>query len=76
MAFIRRHLPHWIPEETAVFVTWRLAGSLPPQAEILAARQSGWNPFLHQDERLDRVRSGPPWLQDPRVARVVVETLL
>ena len=29
MAFTRRRLPHWLPEETAVFVTWRLAGSLP-----------------------------------------------
>ena len=27
MAFTRRHLPHWIPEDAAVFVTWRLAGS-------------------------------------------------
>ena len=34
MPFTRRHLPHWIPEETAVFVTWRLAGSLPPRTEI------------------------------------------
>jgi REP element-mobilizing transposase RayT len=76
MAFTRRHLPHWIPEETAVFVTWRLANSLPPQAEILAAEQSGRNPFLQQDERLDRARSGPAWLQDPRVACVVVNALL
>jgi REP element-mobilizing transposase RayT len=76
MAFTRRHLPHWIPEETTVFVTWRLAGSVPPQAEILAAGQSGWNPFLQQDERLDRARSGPSWLRDPRIARVVAEALL
>jgi REP element-mobilizing transposase RayT len=38
MAFTRRHLPHWIREETAVFVTWRLAGSLPPQEDML-----GWD---------------------------------
>jgi REP element-mobilizing transposase RayT len=76
MAFTRRHLPHWIPEETAVFVTWRLAGSLPPQAGVLAAEHSGRNPFLQQDERLDGARSGPAWLQDPRVAGVVVKALL
>ena len=29
MAFTRRNLPHWIPEENAIFVTWRLADSLP-----------------------------------------------
>src|ERR1039458_1770961 len=76
MAFTRRHLPHWIPEETAVFVTWRLAGSLAPQAEILSTEQCGRTPFLRQDERLDRVRSRPAWLQDSRVACVVVNALL
>src|ERR1017187_570473 len=76
MAFTRRHLPHWIPEETAVFVTWRLAGSLAPQAEILSTEQCGRTPFLRQDERLARVRSGPAWLQDSRVAGVVVNALL
>jgi REP element-mobilizing transposase RayT len=27
-----RRLPHWVPEDTAVFVTWRLAGSSAPPA--------------------------------------------
>jgi len=76
MPFTRRHLTHWIPEETVVFVTWRLAGSRPPQARDLAVEQSGRTPFLHQDERLDRERSGPAWLQDSRVACVVVNALL
>jgi REP element-mobilizing transposase RayT len=76
MAFTRRHLPHWIPEETVVFVTWRLAGSLPPQAGIPAVEQRGRTPFLHQYERLDHERSGPAWLQDARVAGVVVNALL
>jgi len=67
MAFTRRHLPHWIPEDTAIFVTWRLAGSLPPQAKI---------PFLQQDEQLDSMRSGSDWLQDSRVASVVANALL
>src|ERR1022692_2436170 len=81
MAFTRRHLPHWIPEETAVFVTWRLAGSLPPQLKNGKMtddkkRSSVPLPFLRQDERLDRVRSGPVWLQDSPVACVVVKALL
>jgi putative DNA methylase len=76
MAFTRRHLPHWIPHETAVFVTWRLAGSLPFQARILAVEQRGRTPFLRQDEQLHRVRCGPAWLQDSRVACVVVNALL
>src|ERR1039457_3842614 len=86
MAFTRRHLPHWIPEETAVFVTWRLAGSLPCPAETF-----GWDrpsPFVvcqawpkHGRMTDDINRSsvppfGPMWLQDPRVAGVVVNALL
>jgi hypothetical protein len=76
MAFTRRHLPHWIPEETAVFVTWRLTGSLPPQTGVLAVKQRGRAPFPQQHERLDRVPSGPAWLQDSRVACVVGNALL
>jgi putative transposase len=30
MAFARRHLPHWIPDDSTIFVTCRLAGSAPP----------------------------------------------
>ncbi len=29
MIFYRRHLPHLIPDDTAIFVTFRLAGSIP-----------------------------------------------
>ena len=29
MSFYRRNLPHWHPEGKAIFVTWRLFGSLP-----------------------------------------------
>jgi REP element-mobilizing transposase RayT len=86
MTFTRRHLPHWIPEETAIFVTWRLAGSLPPQSELAPPnngrltddinRSSVPLCFLRQDERLDRERSGPVWLQDSRIAGVVGNALL
>src|ERR1700674_1839469 len=26
MSFTRRHLPHWIPDNSIIFVTWSLAG--------------------------------------------------
>ena len=26
MSFTRRHLPHWIPDNTVIFVTWSLTG--------------------------------------------------
>jgi REP element-mobilizing transposase RayT len=46
----RRHLPHQIPENTPIFVTWNLKGSLP--AEV---RQQ-----IHQErERLRRLESRP-----------------
>ena len=88
MAFTYRHLPHWIPEEATVFVTWRLAGSFPAQAGVRAVssncgrltddtnRSSVLPAFQQPDEQLDRLRSGPVWLQDSRIGSVVVSTLL
>jgi REP element-mobilizing transposase RayT len=65
MAFYQRHLPHWHPEGAALFVTWRLHGSLPrtPCALDAAGR------------KLDRGASGPHWLKDERVAPLVVRSL-
>ena len=77
MAFTRRHLPHWIPEEAAVFVTWRLAGSLPPKVEILGLHTSPNCARVTDDTNRSSVPlPGPTWLQDPRVADVVVNALL
>src|SRR5437870_2468365 len=47
-----RHLPHWIPEDTPIFVTWRLAGTKPQSL------------------------GGPDWLQQPAIARIIVDALL
>src|ERR1039458_225747 len=33
-----RRLPHWVPENSTVFVTWRLAGSRPPHAVVTRSR--------------------------------------
>ena len=70
MAFTRRHLPHWIPEETALFVTWRLVGSFPPQAVLKHG-------CLTDDMKRSSVPPpGPAWLQDSRIAGVVANALL
>ena len=39
--FYRRHLPHWQPDGATLFITFRLAGSLPQTviAELLAERE-------------------------------------
>jgi putative transposase len=72
MSFYRRHLPHWVPEQATVFVTWRIAGSVAVGADYRARDNES---LLQQQERLDSVDRGPAWLRDPRVARVVVEAL-
>ena len=79
--FYRRKLPHWHPEiteDTFLFITWRLAGSVPPTrlpqvpkgAPISAGRA-----FVALDREVDKAAFGPVWLRDPRVARVVADAL-
>jgi putative transposase len=63
-----------------VFVTWRLAGSLPvPDTPVapgkLEAVPSGRR-FVAADRALDRDASGPRWLADARMAGMVTEALL
>jgi REP element-mobilizing transposase RayT len=65
MPFYQRHLPHWHPEGAALFVTWRLHGSLP---RILAT-------FEATDRELAQGAFGPHWLEDRRIASLVVHPL-
>jgi putative transposase len=46
--FWRRRLPHWIPEDAIVFVTWRLAGTLPRPGPHTAQKGPRWleNPAI------------------------------
>ena len=80
--FYRRKLPHWHPdlaEASFLFVTWRLAGSIPrsrlPQSPTGAPLPAG-RAFLALDREADKAAFGPVWLQDARVARVVADALL
>ncbi|MGA3039248.1 MAG: transposase [Bryobacteraceae bacterium] len=75
MLFYRRRLPHWFPDRSIIFVTWRLAGSTPFTPEILTAENTGRIPFHVRDQWLDRSNSGPFWLRDERIARVVQDAL-
>jgi REP element-mobilizing transposase RayT len=52
-----------------LFVTWRLAGPLPK------GRRSEGISFLERDEALDRQPTGPMWLRDVRIARMIVNAL-
>jgi putative DNA methylase len=61
----RRRLPHWVPEASIVFVTWRLAGSLPKHQPELLVRDP-----IHCPQE------GPRWLSDPAIAALFTEALL
>jgi REP element-mobilizing transposase RayT len=74
--FWQRRLPHWVPEDSIVFVTWRLAGTLPQvPGEVLRRDPHPGRSFRVQDRRLDSTPQGPRWLQEARVATVVAEAL-
>ncbi|MCL4523596.1 MAG: transposase [Acidobacteria bacterium] len=73
-----RHLPHWQPPGQAIFLTWRLHGSLPANVirELKSSKFSDpGRQFHHADCYLDTASNGPLWLKDPRVAQLVVHAL-
>ena len=71
--FYRRHLPHWQRNNSALFITWRLHGSLPRRTLAASLKES--KRFLILDRELDRAFYGPTWLKDVRIAKVVVDAL-
>lgn len=87
--FYKRRLPHIQPKGATLFVTFRLAGSLPHAViaqlqERYEADKAGQPPelryeaakryFSHFDEQLHR-STGPHHLSDPALAQVVAEGL-
>jgi putative transposase len=74
MSYYQRTLPHWHPDGTFLFVTWRLFGSL-PQGASANAKGSAGRAFVLMDRQLDRAGIGRVWLRDARIARSVVEAL-
>jgi putative transposase len=80
--FYCRRLPHWHPdltEATFLFVTWRLAGSIPraglPHPHMGAPLSPG-RAFLVLDREMDQAAFGPVWLRDARVPNMVADALL
>jgi len=74
--FYRRRLPHWLPDpeaESLIFVTWRLAGSVPAGA---SRGLSGGKAFAALDRETDRALLGPVWLADARVAEIIKSAFL
>ncbi len=80
----RRNLPHYYPPGAIIFLTWRLFDSTPLQ--VIAAANAGQKAystsslsagqaFVYNDRLLDRATSGARYLQDPRIAKLLTETL-
>jgi putative transposase len=62
------------PEGAALFVIWRLYGSVPRNVKMLVNQTAG-KAFVVADRELDKATAGPRWLQDERVAQCVVDAL-
>ena len=75
MSYYERHLPHWHPDHAAVFVTWRLQGSLPRSAWEERPEMPAGKAFVAVDRELAIAATGPTWLKDERVAGAVVDDL-
>jgi putative transposase len=76
--FYRRNLPHWHPEGSTLFITWRLCGSLPRVSDQSRAKRVpvfAVEDFKKTDAILDRAESGPVWLRNPHVADRFVSRL-
>ena len=75
VTYYERALPHWQPVGAALFLTWRLHGSLPK--EYFESRRSADSAreFVRQDRILDKALLGPTWLKDDRVAACVAAAI-
>ena len=73
MSYYERNLPHWHPDGRAIFLTWRLHGSL-PAGFVHSLRKLKEDPrkqFLEAEQLLDAAVTGPRWLSDPEIAGYV-----
>ena len=71
----RRNLPHWHPEKTAIFITWRLYGSLPAKRPKEHKQDSAGKRFAALDAALDASQQGPLWLKNRNIAGQVTSAV-
>jgi putative DNA methylase len=75
MRFYRRRLPHFDQPGQPVFLTWRLHDSLPPHRSFPAAALNSGQAFAALDRLLDEASSGPFYLRQPAIAKMVAEAI-
>jgi hypothetical protein len=70
MAYYECNMPHWHPDGRAVFLTWRLHGSLPVGLvrQLQKLKKEPGKQFLAADLELDAAATGPRWLGDREIA--------
>jgi hypothetical protein len=75
MRAYQRRLPHWDVVGQALFVTFRLHGSLPAKRVFPPERLTDGRAFVVMDKLLDCNRNGPLFLGCPEVANLMVRAL-
>ena len=75
MKCYERRLPHWDVVGSPLFVTFRLHGSLPANRIFPPSNLTSGQAFAAMDRILDRANSGPLYLRQAKIARMVVQAL-
>src|SRR5258708_40053517 len=75
MRDFRRRLPHQHPEGKWLFLTWHLHGSLPHALYPPPGKLSSGAAFVWMDRYLDTTCTGPMYLAQESLARIVVASL-
>jgi putative transposase len=70
-----RRLPHFQSQAQPVFVTWRLADSLPPGRLFPSGSLTSGEAFVAMDRLLDEARTGPQFLRQPEIADMVADNI-
>jgi putative transposase len=78
MTYYEHALPHWHPAGKAIFLTWRLFGSLPIEflKSLAKLHVNSGKQFAVADRMLDAAATGPLWLREPEIATCVNEAIL
>jgi putative transposase len=71
----RRRLPHVYAIGQPLFVTFRLHGSLPANRPFPSSNLTSGEAFIAMDRLLDQARSGPTFLREPAIARLVLASI-
>jgi len=72
----RRRLPHVYPQDKLLFLTWHLYGSLPHTLYPPPHKANAGVAFVWMDRYLDTARSGPLYLGQEPIARLVQASIL